>query len=191
MTGSNAKILLHDVHSISARKTPVSGGTLWPRPLAAGAAPAASRLWNSHEAPMRIVMRMKAIALSFLMAVSASPACAETESEFREATRELENVELGGLFKVEPYAYACADKGKLMFVERMLTGDAVDQSTAELIGARDCEGADEGAIYSRCEAGGFVFPKPGGRKIFSGYCVKGTKEPVLYIRDDQVRRVDD
>lgn len=115
-------------------------------------------------------------------------AFAETEADLRDAVREVESVKLGGEYRIDPAAYACADKDKLMFVERMAGGDEVDRSNGELIGGRDCEAVDEDAVYTRCQAGGFVFPKSGGRKVFSGYCRKGTTAPVLYIRDDLARR---
>jgi hypothetical protein len=133
------------------------------------------------------------IAVAGLAAILMLPICevgAETEVELNRAIREIENVKLGGHYKVNSGAFACSDKGTLMFVERMAGGDKVDQDNAQLIAARDCKATDD-EIYTRCEAGGFVFPQSGGRRIFSGYCVKGSKGPVLYIRDDEVRKLKD
>ncbi|MBX9862325.1 MAG: hypothetical protein K2Y42_06185 [Hyphomicrobium sp.] len=132
---------------------------------------------------------MNRAVMAVMLTMSIGGARAETESELNRAIREIENIELGGSYKVNPGAFACADKGKLMFVERLAGGDSVDQDNAQLIGARDCEVTDEDTVYTRCEAGGFVFPQRGGQHIFSGYCVHGTKAPVLYIRDDEVRKV--
>jgi hypothetical protein len=124
-----------------------------------------------------------------LLAAGVSSARAETEAELNRAIREIENVELGGSYKVKTGAFACSEKGKLMFVERLAGGDQVDQDNTQLFAARDCEATDDETVYTRCEAGGFVFPQRGGQHIFSGYCVKGTSSPVLYIRDDEVRKV--
>jgi len=137
------------------------------------------------------VLVKAALITGLTVAIVYSPALAETEAEFRKAIRELEAVKLGGSFKVEAGAFVCADKGKLMFVERMATGDQADQNTAQLIGARDCVDADEDTVYTRCAVGGFVFPQQGGRLTFSGYCPKGATAPVLYIRDDEVRLLND
>lgn len=125
------------------------------------------------------------------MALLAAPtiALAETVAELNAAVHEIEAVKLGGAYRVAEGAYACADKGKLMFVERFAGGDSVDQSTAELIAGRDCESVDPEKVYTRCERGGFVFPYSGGRRLYSGYCVVGTTTPVLYIRDDEVQPV--
>jgi hypothetical protein len=131
----------------------------------------------------RIWMRQLAWSLVVLSGCSGA-ARAETEQDLQDAVREIEGVKLGGTYKIDGAAYACADKGKLMFVERMAGGDKIDQSNAQLIGMRDCEAVDEDAVYTRCQPGGFVFPMSGGRKLYSGYCLKGTTGPVLYIRDD-------
>jgi len=121
------------------------------------------------------------------MALLSAPtvAFAETEAELKAAVREIEAVKLGGTYRVAEGAYACSDKGKLMFVERFAGGDSADQSTAELIAGRDCESVDPEKLYTRCERGGFVFPYSGGRRLYSGYYVVGTTTPVLYIRDDE------
>jgi len=135
---------------------------------------------------------MRALLLAFVASMAVSSASAETEADLRAAERELEALKMGGTFKpVENNhrLWGCTDKSKLMFIERMWGGDKVDQDTANLIAARDCDTPNVEGRYTRCAPSGFVFPIKGGRASFSGFCRVGRNDPPMFIRNDIMQAV--
>ena len=135
---------------------------------------------------------MRALLLAFVASMAVSSASAETEADLRAAARELEALKMGGTFKpVENNhrLWGCTDKSKLMFIERMWGGDKVDQDTANLIAARDCDTPNVEGRYTRCAPSGFVFPIKGGRASFSGFCRVGRNDPPMFIRNDIMQAV--
>jgi len=131
---------------------------------------------------------MRLLLIAFFTALTTSIANAQnTEADPRTAARELEALKMGGTFKPvenKHRLWGCADKGKLMFIERMWGGDKVDQDNANLIAGRDCDTPNVEGRYTRCAPSGFVFPMNGGRATFSGFCRIGRKDPPLFIRNE-------
>ena len=135
---------------------------------------------------------MRALLLAFVASIVPTSASAQTEADLHAAARELEALKMGGTFKPvenQHRLWGCADKGKLMFIERMWGGDKVDQDTANLIAARDCDTPNVEGRYTRCAPSGFVFPMKGGKATFSGFCRISRNDPPIFIRNDIMQAV--
>ncbi len=135
---------------------------------------------------------MRALLLGFVASMVATAASVQTEADLRAAARELEALKMGGTFKPvenQHRLWGCADKGMLMFIERMWGGDKIDQDNANLIAARDCDTPNVEGRYTRCAPSGFVFPMRGGRATFSGFCRIGRSDPPMFIRNDVMQAV--